>query len=74
MAGRERVRGAEDAEENLCLAPMGRGGGRELLRILEEREGIHGRSSKVEILDKYFCCRPVEQPCYVSVSADGVFF
>lgn len=74
MAGRERVRGAEDAEENLCLAPVGRGGGRELLRILEEREGIHGRNSKVEILHKYFCCRPVEQPCYVSVSADDVFF
>lgn len=68
MASRKRARGAGDAEENLCLAPMGRGGERELLRILEKKEGINGRSRKVEIFDKYFCCRPGEQPCYVSVS------
>lgn len=67
MVGRECIRRAGDAEENLCLAPVGRGGERELLRILEKKEGINGRSSKVEIFDKYFCCRPGEQPCYVSI-------
>lgn len=36
---------------------------REILRILEKKEGINGRSSKVEIFDKYFCCRPGEQLC-----------
>lgn len=34
---------------------------KEILRILEKKEGINGRSSKVEIFDKYFCCRPGEQ-------------
>lgn len=33
---------------------------RELLRIMEKKEGINRRSSKVEIFDKYFCCRPGE--------------
>lgn len=67
--GRELVRGAEGAEENLCLARMGRRG--ELLRVLEKRETLEvmdGRSSKVEIFNKYFCCRPGKQQCYISVS------
>lgn len=67
--GRELVREAEDAEENLRLAQMWRRG--ELLRVLEKRETlgvVSGRSSKVEILNKYFCCRPGKQQCYLSVS------
>lgn len=67
MVGREWVRRAGDAEENLFLAPMGRGGERELLRTLENKEGLNGRSRKVEIFDTYFCCRPGEKPCYISV-------
>lgn len=37
----------------------------------EKREALEvmdGRSSKVEIFNKYCCCRPGKQQCYVSVS------
>lgn len=67
--GRELVRRAEGAKEDSCLARMERGG--ELLRVLDKRETLEvmdGRSSKVEISNKYFCCRPGKQQCYVSVS------
>lgn len=60
--GRELVRGAEVVEENSCLAWMGKRG--EILRVLEKRETLEvmdGRSSKVEIFNKYCCCRPGKQ-------------
>jgi len=69
MMGKELFRGAEDVEENSCLARMGRKG--ELLRVPETRETLEvmvRRSSKVEIFNKYFCCRPGKQQCYISVS------
>lgn len=37
-----------------------RRGERELLRILEKKEGINERNNKVEIFNKCFCCRPGE--------------